>query len=156
MARSKRKVAKKGAKEAAEAARPYVQRLVEDDDLRENLREAYENARDAYNRAADGKGAKAIIDDSRIHDNLTSAAQSLRSASDALRDAEKNPSGDSGGGFGKVLFAGLIGAVLALVLSEDLRKAVLDQLFGAEEDFEYVSSTAPAQTTPSPVAPPGA
>ena len=156
MARTKRKVAKKGAKEAAEAARPYVQRLVEDDDLRDNLREAYESARDAYNRAVDGKGAKALIDDSRIHDNLTSAAQSLRSASEALRDAEKHPSPDSGGGFGKVVVFAVVGAILALVLSEDLRKTVLDQLFGAEEDFEYTSTTAPSQTVPSPVAPPGA
>ena len=31
----------------------------------------------------------------------------------------------------------------AIALSEDLRKAVLDQLFGAEEEFEYSSSTAP-------------
>ena len=38
----------------------------------------------------------------------------------------------------------LIGAVLALVLSEDLRKAVLDRLFGAEEEFEYSSQTTPA------------
>jgi hypothetical protein len=43
----------------------------------------------------------------------------------------------------KLLFVAMIGAVLALALSEDLRKAVLDKLFGAEEEFEYTSTTAP-------------
>ena len=30
--------------------------------------------------------------------------------------------------------------MIALVLSEDARKTVLDALFGAEEEFEYTSS----------------
>jgi hypothetical protein len=33
--------------------------------------------------------------------------------------------------------------VLAIVLSEDLRKKVLDALFGAEEVYEYTASTTP-------------
>ena len=32
-------------------------------------------------------------------------------------------------------------AAVALVLSEDARKTVLDTLFGAEEEFEYTSTT---------------
>ena len=38
---------------------------------------------------------------------------------------------------------GIVGGGLALALSEDLRKKVLDALFGAEEEFEYTSSTTP-------------
>ena len=38
----------------------------------------------------------------------------------------------------------IVGAVAALVLSEDIRKAVLDRLFGAEEEFEYTSTSAPS------------
>ena len=38
---------------------------------------------------------------------------------------------------------GVVGAGLALAVSEDLRKKVLDALFGAEEEFEYTSTTAP-------------
>ena len=41
----------------------------------------------------------------------------------------------------------MLGAVLAIALSEDLRKAVLDRLFGAEEEFEYSSTTTPAAET---------
>ena len=34
--------------------------------------------------------------------------------------------------------------MIALAVSEDLRKKVLDALFGAEEEFEYTSTTSPA------------
>jgi hypothetical protein len=43
----------------------------------------------------------------------------------------------------------VVGAGLALAVSEDLRKKVLDALFGAEEEFEYTSTTAPATPSPS-------
>ena len=36
---------------------------------------------------------------------------------------------------------------MALVLSEDLRKTVLDRLFGAEEEFEYTSATVPGEAS---------
>ena len=37
----------------------------------------------------------------------------------------------------------MVGAGVALVASEGLRKKVLDALFGAEEEFEYTASTTP-------------
>ena len=42
----------------------------------------------------------------------------------------------------------LIGAALAIALSEGLRNKVLDALFGAEEEFDYVSTTAPPAPQP--------
>lgn len=130
------------AMEAAETARPYVQKLIEDDDLRANLREAYDAARDAYNRAADGSPAKAVLEDKKLQADLRSAAESLRAASDALREPEKKAS--DAAGLGRLLIVAFVGAVLAVALSEDIRKALLDRLFGAEEEFEYTSTTAPA------------
>ena len=47
----------------------------------------------------------------------------------------------SGGGFGRLLLLGVVGGAVALVVSEGLRKKVLDALFGAEEEFEYTSTT---------------
>jgi hypothetical protein len=35
----------------------------------------------------------------------------------------------------------MVAGAVALVLSEDARKTVLDALFGAEEEFEYTSTT---------------
>jgi hypothetical protein len=43
----------------------------------------------------------------------------------------------------------LVVAVLAVVLSEEIRNRVLDALFGAEEEFTYSPSTAPATPPPA-------
>jgi hypothetical protein len=52
-------------------------------------------------------------------------------------------------GLGRLLLVALVGGGLALALSEDLRKKVLDALFGAEEEFEYTATTTPGSTASS-------
>ncbi len=133
--------AKDKASSAYGSARPYVQRLIEDEELRDNLREAYEAGRNAYARASGAKKPSALLDDKKLQKDLKNASDSLRAASEALREPEKVAK--SGHPFLKLLVIAFIGAVLAIALSEDLRKSVLDQLFGAEEEFEYSSTTSP-------------
>ena len=131
------------------ASNPYVRRLLEDEELRENVRVAFEAARNAYARMSNGKGpAKSLMDDKKVQRDLKTAAESLRDATQQLRGRRTR-----GGGFGlgKALLIGIIGAALVLIFSEDARKMVLDKLFGAEEEFEYTSTTTPepAETVPS-------
>jgi hypothetical protein len=124
------------------ASNPYVRRLLEDEELRENIRVAFEAARNAYGRMSNGKGpAKSLMDDKKVQRDLKTAAESLRDASQQLRGKRTG----RGGGFtlGKALLIGIVGVALVLILSEDARKAVLDKLFGAEEEFEYTSTTTP-------------
>jgi adenylosuccinate synthase len=140
---AKKKAAKAGAGAvaASRAARSnsYVQRLVDDDDLRDNLRTAYDSARKAYGRMSNGKGpTKALMDDKKVQKELREAASSLREAAESLRGAKARPKRR-----GRKLVLLLVGAGLALALSESLRKKVLDALFGAEEEFEYTSTTTP-------------
>jgi hypothetical protein len=108
---------------------PYVQRLVEDDELRDSLRDAFEAAKGAYGRATGSS-------DKKVQKELREAAENLKEASERLRKPPKKKSG-----FGRVILIALVGAVIALAVSEGARKAVLDTLFGAEEEFEYTSST---------------
>jgi hypothetical protein len=117
---------------------PYVQRLIEDEELRDSLRDAFESAKHAYGRATgNGKGTvKAVTTDKKVQKDLREAADSLREASDRLRKPPKRK-----GGIGKLLLIAVVGAVVALAVSEGARKAVLDTLFGAEEEFEYTSTT---------------
>jgi hypothetical protein len=150
---AKKKAAKagKGAVSAGKAVQSneYVQRLVEDEELRDNLRTAFDSAKKAYSRI-DGKGpVKALTEDKKTQKELREAANSLRDAAEALRGKKKRKRG----GLGKLLLVAIVGAGLALALSEDLRKKVLDALFGAEEEFEYSSSTSPgaSQSTGQPV-----
>jgi uncharacterized protein (UPF0147 family) len=144
------KRARESARRAGEAAsslrsNPYVKRLIEDEELRANIREAFEAARDAYSRIANGKGpAKALMEDKKVQKDLRKAAESMREASEQLRGKKRRRSR-----LGRLLLIALIGAGLALLLSEELRKAVLDRLFGAEEEFEYTSTTSPTPETAS-------
>jgi hypothetical protein len=136
--------AKAGEAARSVASNPYLRRLMEDEELRENIRVAYEAAKHAYARMSNGKGpAKALIDDKKVQRDLRTAAQSLRDASQQLRGRRKGRRF----GLGKALLVAILGAALVLILSEDARKMVLDKLFGAEEEFEYTSTTTPAADT---------
>lgn len=136
---SKTKAARAG--DIYETARenPYVQRLVEDEELRESLQDAFEAAKNAYGRATgNGKGTvKAVTSDKKVQKEMRKAAESMQEASERLRSKPKKRKG----GVGRLLLLALIGGIVALAVSEGARKAVLDALFGAEEEFEYTSTT---------------
>ena len=144
---AKKKAAKAGAAAVALKDSPYVQRLVEDEDLRENIMEAYESLKKAYGRLSNGKApAKALMDDKKLQKDLRAAAISLRDAGEALREGPKRKKRH----WGRRLLILAVGAGLALALSEGLRQKVLDLLFGAEEEFDYSSTTTPATPAPAP------
>jgi hypothetical protein len=130
------------ARRAASGASPYVQRVVEDAELRDNVMVAFDSAKSAYGRLTNGKPATKVMDDKKLHKDLRQAAEALRDAGQALREGPQKRK--RGGGLGKLLLLGIVGAGLAVALSEDLRNKVLDLLFGAEEEFDYTSTTSPA------------
>jgi uncharacterized protein YcfJ len=127
-----------GSAYTAAKANPYVQRIVEDEDLRENLKDAYEAARKAYGRiTGNGKGpVKAVATDKKVQRDLRKATESLREATDQLRKPKRRKHR-----LGRLLIIGAVVGGVALAVSEDARKAVMDTLFGAEEEFEYTSTT---------------
>jgi hypothetical protein len=140
------KKAQKAQKMAMQARyNPYVQRIIEDEDLRDNIVQAFDSARKAYDRLSNGKSpTKQIFDDKKLQKEIRNAAFNVKDASVALREAPNKKKRLS---FGRVLVLGVVGAGVALAVSEGLRKKVLDALFGAEEEFEYTSNT--AASTPS-------
>jgi hypothetical protein len=134
------------ARAAAEGAwaNQYVQRVIQDEELRDNVKVALDNARDAYARLTNGKSAtKVVMEDKKFQKHVNNAADSLKEAGTALRDGPKRK---RGGGLGKLLLLAIIGGGLAIALSEDVRNKVLDLLFGKEEEFDYTSTTAPPAT----------
>jgi hypothetical protein len=139
---SKKQKAQKAAMQAR--ANPYLRRIAEDEDLRQNIYDAYDSVRKAYGRLSNGKSpTKQIFDDKKFQKEVKNAASNVRDASVALREAPKKGGGLS---FKRVLLVGAVGTGVALAVSEGLRKKVLDTLFGAEEEFEYTSTT----STPTP------
>jgi hypothetical protein len=148
-AKNKAQQAGAGVADAAKAVRSnqYVQRFMEDPELRENLRNAFDSAKKAYARV-NGKGPAKALDDKKVQRELKDAASSLKEATDSLRHGKKKKKNR----LGRLFLLGIVGAGVALVVSEDLRKKVLDALFGAEEEFEYTASTTPdSSTTEQPV-----
>src|SRR5918997_1581031 len=118
---AKKKAAKAGAGAyaAGKAVRSntYVQRLVEDDELRENLRSAFDSARKAYTRMSNGKGpVKAVTEDKKVQRELREAATFLKDAADSLRGAKRKKRGK-----GRLLLMALVGGGGALAPGEGPR-----------------------------------
>ena len=126
----------------------YLRRIAEDPKVRENARVAYQSAREAFDRisAADNPAA-AILDDSKVR-------RSIKKASDAAleaRDRVVSPPRKSH--IVRNLLILVAGAALAVALSAALRDKILDLVFGAEEEFDYVPTTAPPTATATASAP---
>lgn len=153
---AKDKIGKAG--DAARAAQQnrYIQRLMQDEELRGSLLTAYGAARSAYGRMNNGKPATtALFEDRKLQKELKEAANALRDASTALREPAKRRR--RRGGLKRMFVLFTVAGVLAIVLSEDLRSKVLDLLFGSEEEFDFSSTSTipePAAAPPSPAAAP--
>ncbi len=154
-----------GAQKAGYAAlsarnNPYVRRVLEDEELRSNLAGAFVAARGAYRRMSNGKGKgakRAIAEDKKVQRDLRQAAESLKAASEQLRGKSGRKSKCMCGGRCKcghkkhrrrrrckrLFMCTLITGGLILAFSEGARKALLDAVFGSEEEFEYSSTTTP-------------
>jgi hypothetical protein len=130
-------------------ATPYIQRLIQDAKLRENVRTAYDSSRSAYSRLTNGKPAtKVLLEDKKLQRDVQVAVEALRDATTALTEAPKKQA-QKGRRFGRKLLILGLAAGLALAGSEKLRTKVLDMVFGKEEEFEYTPPPASASTPPS-------
>jgi hypothetical protein len=128
----------------------YLQRVLQDEELRDNLRGAYISARSAYGRMSNGKGpTHALLQDKKLQRELVDAANALRSASSSLREPPRPRRRRRAR---RSLLLLIVGAGLAIALTPQLRSKVLDLMFGAEEEFDYTSTTTPPAPAPAGVA----
>src|SRR4030081_3037919 len=132
MASRKKSVAKAVPFDAAQVANitkanPYIHRLIEDAELRDNVRTAIDSSRSAYTRLSNGKApAKALLEDKKLQKDLTEAYEAVREATVALTEGPKRRRRRLS--FGRMLLLLLIGGGLALAFSEGLRSKLLDAL----------------------------
>jgi hypothetical protein len=144
------------AAQAVEAVKssPLVQRVVTDEDLHDNVRVAYASARQAYERLASSKKPpQAVLNDKKLHAQVAAAAVALRDVGNALSNPGKPARKKRSGGLIRKLLVLVVGAGAAVAVSADLRNKLLDLLFGAEEEFDYTSTTAPTTPAPAPATP---
>jgi hypothetical protein len=124
--------------DAAANFRPYVERALTDQELRENVRNAYESARAIYDELIANRGvtgvAKRVASNKDIQDELRSAVVELRTAADRVRGkAEKERKGHP-----VLLFLGI---GLALVFNPftgpQIRKWISERVVGETDGFTY-------------------
>ena len=132
MAKTKDKVS-----DAAASVKPYVDRALQDPELRENVRNAYESARSIYDELIGNRGvtgvAKRVASDKDIQDELRSAIAELRTAADRVRGRDQHTGRNSG-----LLLLGIVLAILFNpVTGPQTRKWLSDRLLGGEGDFTY-------------------
>jgi hypothetical protein len=126
--------------DAAGNVKPYVERALKDEELRENVKSAFESARGVYNELFANRGmvpvATRVATDKDIQDNLRSAVDDLRHAADRLRGKEEHSTRNT-----MLLLIGIaIGLLFNPVTGPATRRWVSDKVFGSSDDFTYQSS----------------
>lgn len=153
---SRRKKVEEALESSAEAiassdAAAYAKRLVEDAELRATLGRGLDASRRAYERVAKARKPAKLLDDKKLQADVQEALEAFRDAAVGVTAGAKATTRKKGLRLGRKLMILGVGGAVAMVASEDLRKKVLDTLFGAEEEFQY---TPPAGTpTPPPASP---
>jgi hypothetical protein len=123
--------------DAANNVRPYVDRALHDDELRDNVRNAYESARTVYNELIGKRGvtglATRVATDKDLQDELRLTVSELRKAADRVQGREEHK-----GRMGGLLLIGIaIGILFNPFTGSATRKWLSNRLFGGGDDFTY-------------------
>lgn len=132
MAKTKDKVS-----DAAGNVKPYVDRALHDEELRESVRNAYESARKVYNELIGRRSvtgfATRIATDKDIQEELRATITELRKAADRVQGREPHKGRNS-----TLLLVGIaLGVLFNPITGSSTRKWLSDHLFGGGDDFTY-------------------
>jgi hypothetical protein len=124
-------------KDKVSDVRPYVERALKDEELRDNLKSAFEAAREVYAELLGNRGmtgvASRVATDKEIQDNLKRAIEELREAGDRVRGKE-----DHSGRNTMLLLAGItLGVLFNPATGPQTRAWVKDKVLGPSDDFTY-------------------
>jgi gas vesicle protein len=115
--------------------KPYVERAMTDEKLRDDVMSAFSTAKELYNELIGGRSAVTlatrVATDEEIRDKLKDAVEDLRNAADRLQ-GKKNHSGRNT----TLLVAGIaLGILFNPVTGPETRKWVKEMISGGSDDF---------------------
>ena len=141
-------------KDKISEVRPYVERAMKDEELRDNVLAAFAAAREVYNELLGDRGvtgiASRVASDKDVQDKLKEAVDELRNASTRLQGKDEHKRRNS-----MLLLTGItIGILYNPMTGPQTRQWLKERVFGPEEDFTYSgTSTSSYGVTPeTPVA----
>jgi hypothetical protein len=128
--------------DTADTVRPYVDRALHDDDLHDNLKEAFNAAREVYAELLGGRNltgtAMRAATDKDIQENLRKTVEELRTAANRIQGKE-----DHGARNTMLLLAGITAGLLFNPMTgPQTRKWLMDKIAGeGTDDYTYTPST---------------
>jgi hypothetical protein len=134
--------------DAAENIKPYVERAMSDERLREDVIRAFTSAREIYKDLMGEKSAitvaSRVATDDDIRDKLRDALEDLRNASDRIQGKKEHSARNA-----TLLMAGItLGLLFNPVTGAETRR-FLKELFGSGGGSEHQPSASNGRTQPS-------
>lgn len=123
-------------REAAMSAKPYVERALQDAELRESLKRAFDAAHDVYTQLAGQRGvaglASRVATDREIQDRLRAAIGELRHAAARLQQTESERKTHRARNVAFLLLGIALGILFNPVTGPDARRWLKSRLFPGE------------------------
>jgi hypothetical protein len=132
--------------DTADTMKPYVDRALHDDDLHDNLKEAFKAARDVYaellgNRNLTSTAMRAATD-KEIQDNLKKAVDELRTAANRIQGKEEHGARNT-----MLLLAGITAGILFNPMTGPQTRAWLMEKITGDDGSDEYTYTPPASTS---------
>jgi gas vesicle protein len=121
--------------DAAENVKPYVERAMSDEKLRDDVMSAFSTAKDLYNELIGGRSAVTlatrVATDDEIRDKLKDAVEDLRNAADRLQGKKAHNGRNT-----TLLVAGIaLGILFNPITGPETRRWVKEMIGSGDDEF---------------------
>jgi hypothetical protein len=120
--------------------KPYIERAMKDEDLRDNVVTAFAAAKEVYDELIGNRSvttvARRVASDKDMQENMKRAVDELRVAADRIQGKK-----DRGGRNTALLMGGImLGILFNPATGPQTRKWLSDKIFGGSDEFTYQGS----------------